>query len=119
MIMEIIVGSIALLFAILVGFLIFALQDARKMIKKTDRILGEMHKTLETVSEAGLNLMHNVNKLTLDIHKKSEALDVLFHPLHAKNSKFEKILEIASYVADGVRVFNKIKEEVKEYVKSR
>ncbi|MBI2743531.1 MAG: DUF948 domain-containing protein [Chlamydiales bacterium] len=126
MIMEIIVGAIALTFALLVVFLILTLQDTRKTLKKTDRILTDLHKTLEAISEPSAELIHNVNKLTLDIKKKSEGLDVVFRPLYAmkkeaaegKNS-YEKISEIVGCIADGIRLFSRVKDEIKDYVKSR
>ncbi len=121
--MEIIVGVIALAFLILVVFMIIALQDMRKTMKKADRTLADMHKTLEMVSEDGKHLIQNANKLTAGLNKKSEALDVIFNPLQAfkkgdKNSS-ETIAEIIECIAIGIRLFNKVREEIKNYVKSR
>lgn len=123
MIIEIIVGVIALAFVVLVVFLILALQDTRKTLKKVDRTLSDVHKTLEVVSDEGKHLMHNANKLTLGLNKKSEALDVLFNPLlslkKADDGNGESIAVIMEYVAVGIRLFSKIREEIKHYVKSR
>ncbi len=118
MIMEIIVGAIALAFVVLVVFLILTLQDTRKTLKKTDRILTDIHKTLEGIAEPSAHLIHSIDKLTLDIKKKAEGLDVLFHPLyamkegsgHKKGS--DKLSEIVECVADGIRLFQKVKKEI-------
>ena len=71
MIMQIIVGAIALAFIVLVVFLIRTLVSLRKTLKKVDRVLQDAHKSLEPVSE----LIHNASKLTADIRKKSEGFD--------------------------------------------
>lgn len=116
MVMEIIVGAIALAFAILVIFLCVALRDARRTIKKTDKILTDIHKTLETLTEPTTHLVHNLDKLALDLKKKSEGLEVLFHPLYAMHKKEkkgnEKISEILECVADAISLFQKIKNEL-------
>lgn len=125
MTMEIIMGVIALAFVILVVFAILALQASRKTKKKVDRVLMELQKTLEIVSDDGLELIHNTNKLTLDLKKKSEALDVLFRPFYSKKEKSheregsENVSEMIDCVVDGVRLFKKIKERIENYVKSR
>lgn len=118
--MEIIVGAIAVAFAALVIFLILTLQDTRKTLKKTDRILTDIHKTLEAISEPSADLIQSVNKLTLDIKKKSEGIDVLFRPLYAmkeeprrERSVANEIPEVIALVAEGVRLFGKIKSEFK------
>jgi preprotein translocase subunit YajC len=124
--MEIIVGVIALTFVVAVIFLILTLQDLRKTTKKTDRFLTDMHKTLEVISESGSHLINNANKLTLDIKKKSESLDILFRPLHLINkdkseekNTYEKASGIMECIAESVLLFVKIKDEIKEYVKSK
>ena len=119
MIMEIIVGAIGLTFAILVIFLILTLQDMRKTLKKADRILSDVHKTLDAISEPSTHLIHNMNKLTLDIKKKADGLDVLFHPLYAmKKEEGEKkghdtLTEVMECIAGGIRLFYKLKNEMK------
>jgi uncharacterized protein DUF948 len=125
MIMEIIVGIIGLAFVVLVIFLILTLQTSRKTMKKADRVLSDLHKTMEGVSESSLDLIHNANKLTLDIRKKSEALDILFRPLYlikrekTEEKDREKTSEIIECVLDAVHLFSKIKDGIKGYVKSR
>lgn len=123
MVMEIIVGAIALVFAILTVFCILTLHDSRKTMKKADRVLGDMHKSLEQLSKSGLELIENANRLTLDIHKKSEALNVIFRHLHLMKPRaedsYEKIGQIIEFVSGGVQLFSKLKDEIKHYVKSR
>src|ERR1700722_13967076 len=116
--MEIIVGAIALAFVVLVVFLILTLQDTRKTLKKTDRILTDIHKTLDAISEPSVHLIQSVNKLTLDMKKKSEGLDVFFHPLYAMKGEpshkkgSDKLSEIIECVADAIRLFQKVKNEI-------
>ncbi len=117
MTIEIIVGAIGLIFAILVIFLIFTLQNVRKTLKKADKLLSDMHRTVEAITEPCVHLVSSVDKLTLDIKKKSEGMDALFHPLYAmnrkkqedKNNKFSEILECAG---EAIRLFQKIKNEI-------
>ncbi len=110
MIMQIIIGVIALAFVVLVIFAILALQDLRKALKKTDKVLTDVHKALGPVSEASVDLLHNVNKL---IHPRSRE-----HHADGKRDN-EKISEIIECVADGVRLFNKIKDGIKAYGRAR
>ena len=118
MVMEIIVGVIALAFATLVVFFIFTLQNARKTLKKTDKILSDIHKTLDAIAEPSAHLVSNVDKLAVDIKKKSEGLDILFHPLYAMNRKKgdgkqeSKFSEIVGWVGEAIRLFQKIKNEI-------
>lgn len=123
MIMEIIVGAIALAFIVLVIFLIRNLVALSKTMKKVDRLLGDVHRTLEGVSEEGTHLLHNTNKLVLDIKRKSEGVDLLFHPLYemkkespsGKKNSYEKASTIIDYVADGVRLYSKIREDFRKH----
>lgn len=118
--MELIVGIIAVAFVALVVFTIIALQNLCKTMKKADRTLAEVHKVLDTLSGPGLELTHNANKLIVDVKKKSEALDVLFRPLYAlrreksdPKNKYEKVSEVMEFVAEGVRLFSIIKDDIK------
>jgi len=123
MVMEIIVGVIALTLAILSVFCILSLHDTRKTLKKTDRLLLDLDKSLQHLTEKGLELMDNANKLTLDIQKKSEALNVLFRHLHLMKPRpeesLQKIGQIIDFVSGGVNLFIKLKDEIKHYAKSR
>ena len=119
--MEIIVGIIGLAFIAMVVFIIIALQRLRKVIKKTDRVLSEVHHFVRSMSEPSVELLDNSNKLVMDIKKKSEGLDVLFHPLyHLKKEKseghhkgLEKVCDLLGYVTEGIQLFQKIKNEMK------
>ncbi len=120
MVMEIIVGVVGLAFILLVIFLIMTLQRLRRVMKKTDRLLTETHRLVHTLSEPSAELLHNTNKLVVDIKKKSEGLDVLFRPLYnLKKEKteghkgYEKIAELLECAVEGVRLFNKIRNEMK------
>lgn len=115
--MEIIAGVVAIAFVLLVVFLIITLQKLRKVIKKTDRVLSEVHRVLRDFSEPGVELIDNTNKLILDVKKKSEGLDVIFRPLYTYKKEghkgYEKICDLLGCVAEGVRLFSKIKNEMK------
>lgn len=121
MVMEITIGVIALAFIVLVVFLVRSLTGISKTLKKVDRLLGDLHKTLENVTEESTHLLHNTNKLVLDVKRKSEGLDVLFHPLYEmkkepapeKKNTYEKASRIIDHVADGLRLFSKIREDFK------
>lgn len=119
MIIEIIVGVAVLAFVILVIFLILALRDARRTLKKADRILGDVHKVLEALAEPSAHLIHNVNKLTLDIKKKSDGIDVLFRPLYGMrkgdredSEEHDSLSEIIGCIGGVIQLFRKIKKEV-------
>lgn len=111
MILEITIGVIALTFIILVIFLILALRDARRTIKKTDKVLTEIHKTLDAISEPSKHLIQNVDKLTQDIRKKSEGLDVLFLPLYALHKKKAET-SLLECVGEAISLFQKIKNKI-------
>lgn len=120
MVMELIVGVIALAFVALVVFTIIALQNLGKTMKKADRTLAEVHKVLDALSGPGVELTQNANKLVADVKKKAEALDFFFRPLYAlkkekpdPKNKYEKISEVMEFVAEGVRLFSLIKDDKK------
>ena len=62
MIMEIIAAAVGGAFIVLVVFLILALQRLRKLAKKTEHLLTETHHLLRSISEPGVELIHNTNK---------------------------------------------------------
>jgi uncharacterized protein YoxC len=117
MIIEIIVGIIAIAFVLLVIFSIITLHRLRKVMKKTDRVLTDAHHLLHALSEPSVELVHNTNKLVVDIKKKSEGLDVLFRPLYGlkkeKTEAHEKLSGLLECVIEGVQLFQKIKNEMK------
>ena len=118
MIIEIGVGIIALAFVVLVIFLMISLKRLRKVMKRTERLLSEAQNLLHGLSEPSAELIQNSNKLILDVKKKSEGLDLLFRPLYALKKGTEghptwKYADIAGFVLEGIRLFNKIKHEIK------
>jgi len=115
--MELIVGIIAAAFVALAVFAIITLQNLSKTLKKADRTLTEVHKILDGPA---MELVQNSNKLIADLKKKSEALDLLFRPLYVfkkerpePNNRYEKVSEVVEFVAEGVRIFKMIKDEIK------
>ncbi len=118
--MEIIVGAIAGAFIVLVVFAVIALQNVSKTLKRADRTLAEAHRAIEALSKPGEELLHNTNKLLADVRKKSEAVDFLFRPLygmkrerHEAKNRYEKVSEVMEFVAEGVRLFSAIKDDLK------
>jgi uncharacterized protein YoxC len=115
MIYEIIAGVAAVAFVILVIFLVLTLRDTRRTLKKADRILSDVHKALDAVAEPAEHLVQSLNKLTLDLKKKSEGLDVLFRPLYGMREGKEEhdgLCNIVECVGGAIRLFKKIKKEV-------
>ncbi len=117
MIFEIIAGIAVLVFVILVIFFLLALRDVRRTLKKTDRILNDVHKVLDVVSEPAEHLVQSLNKLTLDLKKKSDALDVLFRPLYNERKEGDKkeestVADVMECVGGVIRLFKKIKKEI-------
>ena len=118
MIMEIIVGVIALALVFLVIFIILALKRMHTSLNHMDRIMGETKKAVEEISEPAEHLVQNLNKLTVDIKKKSEGLDILFHPLYALQGKKtdktdDRLTAIVECVADVASFLQKIKTAIK------
>jgi uncharacterized protein YoxC len=115
MIIEIILGVSALAFVILVIFLILALRDARRTLKKADRMMNDVHKIIDEVSEPSVHLIQNLNKLTLDIKKKSEGIDLLFRPFYGMQKGdhgHDSFSEIVGCISCATQLFRKIKKEV-------
>lgn len=118
MIIEISVGVIAIAFVLLVVFLVITLQRLRKVMKKTERVLSEAHALLHGLTEPVVELIDNTNRLTIDVKKKLEGLDVLFRPLYVLKKtdghhSMGKFGDIAGFVVEGIQLFNKIKNEMK------
>lgn len=118
MVYEIIAGVAVLAFVILTIFFVLTLRDTRRTLKKTERILNDVHKAIDAVSEPAEHLVQSLNKLTLDIKKKSEGLDVLFRPLYGMRKEGEgkeehdTLSEIIECVGGAIRLFKKIKKEI-------
>jgi|GEM_PF-1634975 uncharacterized protein YoxC len=120
MITDIVVGLIGIAFSLLVVFLIIALNRLRKLMRKADRVLIEVHHLLHILSEPSADLIQNTNELILDIKNKSEGLDVLFHPLYdlkkeksEKHKGLEKTCSLLECIVTGIQLFSKIKNEMK------
>lgn len=119
MITEIIWGVIAAAFVVLVVFCVIALQKIGKTVKKTEKTLSEINHLLGEISEPTAEIVENISKLTADINKKAAGLDVLFRPLYCMKQKHEpshghdKVSNIIDFAAEGLRLFNKIKNEMK------
>jgi len=114
MVMEIIVGIIGIAFIALVIFIAVTLKKFHKVLKKTDYVLSEVHHTLRSLSEPSVKLIDHTNELILDVKKKSEPLNVLFHPLYglkkewsAGHKGLEKICDLLGYVVEGIQLFSK------------
>ncbi len=129
MITEICLIAITVAFIALVIFLMITFRSIKKTVKQTNITLIETQKDLSGVSRAAIELLYSANDLTLDIKKKSESLNFLFHSLVSMNeSKHEKIKtktisdkisEVVECVGCGIVMFNKIKEGIEDYVKHR
>jgi len=120
MTLEIIVGVIAVSFILLTIFSLLALQRLRKAIKKTDQVLTAMHHLIRELTDPSIELIENANELVVDVKKKSEGLDMLFHPLYrCKKEKLEdsglgQISDLLRFVSEGIQLFKKLKHEMKK-----
>jgi uncharacterized protein YoxC len=118
--MEIIAAAVGSAFIVLVIFLIRALQRLCKLAKKAEHVLTEVQHVLYDISEPSIELIDNANKVVLDVKKKAEGLDVIFRPLYDLkkhrsdgHNGFEKIGGLLEYIAQGIQIFSKIKNELK------
>ncbi|GAB4189087.1 MAG: hypothetical protein Tsb0015_09580 [Simkaniaceae bacterium] len=132
MIIEICAIAATVAFIILVVFLIMTFITTRRTLKETTITLMHIQRQMQALSKESISLIQNTNDLTLDIKKKSESLNFIFHALASFNkNKFhvlemekqknisEKISEILECVGSGIILFNKIKEGIGEYAKHR
>jgi uncharacterized protein YoxC len=105
---EIIFGIIAGTFIVLTVFLILTLVRLRKTLKKCDQVLNDAHHLLSALKEPTVETIQHINKLTADISRKSEGLDVLFRPLYAmkKEKTEDKFAHLIEYIIQGVHIFN-------------
>ena len=76
MIIDICIGIISIAFVILVVYLVITLIKVIEILKQMKRSTIHVDQLLKTA-----------NDLTLDVKKKSEALDVFFQPLTRLNKK--------------------------------
>ncbi|MBX9838699.1 MAG: DUF948 domain-containing protein [Silvanigrellaceae bacterium] len=120
MTLEIIASITGVAFIAIAISVIITLKRVRNFIKKTDSVLKEVQNTLRSLSEPSIELIHDTNKLILDVKKKSESLDPIFHPLYNLKKErsegpkgFEKICDLLGYVSEGIQLFSKIKDEIK------
>jgi len=122
-IIEICVAAITLAFIVLVVFLVITLRRSCLTLKKTKQVLVKIEHDLDHLTVESLKLIKNTNELTIDIKKKSEALNFLFRPLFHLNKKAEhsshpenaadKTAEILRYLSSGVELFNKIRGDTR------
>lgn len=131
MIIEICVGVLTAAFVALVIYLIITLRSTTAALKKTNHLLSRAERDIDEITGEGVKLVKNLNELTVDIRKKSEALNVLIHPFEKQHRgrserKHEddddtgsSIGDLIEYVTTGIVLFNKIKGDIKHYVKSR
>jgi len=113
---EIIWSVIGAAFLVLVVYLITTLIRARKTLKNLDRVLHDTHHFLSAIREPAVETIQHINKLTVNITKKAEGLDLLFRPLYSlkkeeskESHSGEKLSHLIGFVMDGIRIFNKIK----------
>lgn len=117
---ELIVGFIGIVFVTFVIFCISILLRVRKTLKNLDRVLRDGHHILNALTNPTLETIHHLNQLTMDMKKKAEGLDVLFHPLYAiKKNHFDsdiggKFSHIIGYISEGIRLFNEVKSAIHE-----
>jgi uncharacterized protein YoxC len=127
MIIDISVGVIALAFVALVIYLILTLLTVRKTLRQAQKNLVDLEKNLNEITGASVELVNTLDSLTNDIKKKIDAFDFIFRPLAAlkkervshQEEEYEKYQGLMDCIASGLLLFNKIKDGIKQYVKSR
>lgn len=122
MVIEICATLICVSFIALTIFVIATLLVSRKKLKRIE-------KETNNLSSRGLELIENLNELTEDLKRKSQSLDFLFHfigsfnrkkstkPSPGKTKNREQIAEIIDLVSTGLDLFNRVKTDVKKYIK--
>ena len=130
MLVEISLAIIALVFVAMLIVIFPLITESRKTMKKMNSFLGELQKDIRDFSAEGLDLVENVNKLTIDLKRKSEDLNVIFRPLHiwrkeksdlhpAKKGNVEKLAQLLEIVAEGMPLFLQFKKGIKNFAKSK
>ena len=86
-------------------------------MKKTERVLSEAQHLLHGLSEPSVELIHNSNKLVVDIKKnQKDSMCYFVHFILKKGHDghhLEKVGDIAAFVVEGIQLFNKIRDEMK------
>jgi Sec-independent protein translocase protein TatA len=128
MVIDISIACASAAFVVLVIFLIIGIVRFIKTSKEINQLLHATKRDLNELSEEGTKLIKNLNETTHDVKHKLHALDLFFKPLYAKQeteikSKKSKEYDLASEIIEGLSagmiLYNKIREGIKEYGKSR
>jgi hypothetical protein len=128
MIIDISIACASGAFIILVIFLVVAIVRFNKTSKEINRLLHTTKKDLDELSAEGVKLVKNLTEVSGDVKRKLHALDLFFKPLYAKQdgetkNKKHKDYDLASEVVEGLSagmtLYNKIRDGIKEYGKSR
>jgi Sec-independent protein translocase protein TatA len=128
MVIDISVACASGAFIILVIFLVIGIVRFNKTSKEINRLLHATKKDLDDLSAEGIKLIHNINETSTDVKKKLHVLDLFFKPLYPKQegetrSKKHKDYDLTSEIIEGLSagmtLYNKIKDGIKEYGKSR
>ena len=128
MVIEISVACASGAFILLVIFLIVGIMRFNKTSKEIDRLLHTTKNDLDELTVESVKLVKNLNENASDVKKKLHALDLFFKPLYPKQegetrSKKHKDYDLASEIIEGlsagVTLYNKIRDGIKEYGKSR
>jgi Sec-independent protein translocase protein TatA len=128
MIVDISAACASAAFIVLVIFLIIGIVRFNRTAKEINRLLHATKKDMDELSVEGIKLIKNLNETTGDAKKKLHALDVFFKPLYVKqdteikskkNREYDLASEIIEGLSAGMILYNKVKEGIREYGKSR
>lgn len=123
MIIDISVAVIAATFIVLVFFVINALIASKKSMRELNRLLHATKNDLDKLSDESLKLIKSLNETTHSVNKKLHILDPLFTPFeHETRSRrhgHNLTSDIAECLAAALVLFQKIKEGVRDYAKSK
>lgn len=128
-VIEVSVAVIAGFFVLIAISLIVTLFYARKTLTQVNRLLNEIHKSVTNLTHSSLDLVDKVTGLMAVVKEKTDSLAAMFHQSSrhqgysshdgGARSNYDKMADLMQSLASGVMLFNRIKEGVKDYVKSR
>lgn len=107
MIIEISVALIAVCFAVLVGFLITAIQSAKASLKQVNDTLAQIDQKTDTLSEETVKLMQTAHQIADDVQGKLKSADALFQSVgqvgESVHQLTSSVKQVSATVSDTVR----------------
>lgn len=96
---EISLLIIALAFVALVFYLIKTLKEVQGSLKQLNTTMIHMKDQIDEVSKETTELLKNTNQITLDVQKKSKALDSIFESVENVGTAMKQVTHSAKEVS--------------------